>query len=302
MPHAFVTVVVPFDTGLADAVEVHLDGLNVALQPLNEPAPRSITQMLDDNRFVHFMSFTVVRGSSGESAHLVWVVSADGYPAGVLSRLAEVIGPHLRGVLAVACIDVPAGEDFSDFLVRHDHQVGPGWFDVPGAVFTGTPGVTVERILEERELASWIQRVLDDLPARGSALATLEHVRAKIFGEAAMYKWAFVAEPVPLLADAPTAWKSARSLLWSALRTLFWPLGILPGLSLWGGWRLAVVVLGAELILVGIALSVAYAMLRRQESADAPEDGRDLGRGRYERSWSVRTTAACKTIWPPCRR
>ena len=39
MPHAFVTVVVPFDTGLADAVEVHLDGLNVALQPLNEPAP-----------------------------------------------------------------------------------------------------------------------------------------------------------------------------------------------------------------------------------------------------------------------
>jgi Dyp-type peroxidase family len=266
-----VTVVVPFDTGLADAVEAHLDGLNVAPLPLNGPAPRSITQMLNDTRFVHFMSFTVVRGSSGGSAHLVWVVSADGYPAGVLSRLAEVIGPHLRGVLTAACIEVPAWENLSDFLVRHDYQVGQGWFDVPGAVFTGTPGVSVERILEERELASWIQRVLDDLPARGSALATLEHVRAKVFGDA-MYKWAFVAEPVPLLADAPTAWKSAGSLLWSALRTLFWPLGILPGLSLWGGWRVAIVVLGAELILVGIALRFAYAKLRRQESADAPED------------------------------
>src|SRR5438552_3067458 len=194
MAHAFVTVVVPFDDSRSVAVNAHLDALgNLARPPLSET--------LNASAFVHFMSLTVVRDSSGGSAYLVLEASADGYPGGVLNRLAREIGPELCRVLALAGVHVPESQ-LGEFLVRHDRQVGQGWFAVSGVVFTGTPGMTVGRIRREAELAARIQQILDDLPAQGSALATLERVRAHLFGEA-VYKWAFVAEPMPLLADAP---------------------------------------------------------------------------------------------------
>src|SRR2546427_9365142 len=88
MAHAFVTVVVPFDDSRSVAVNAHLDALgNLARPPLSET--------LNASAFVHFMSLTVVRDSSGGSAYLVLEASADGYPGGVLNRLAREIGPEL---------------------------------------------------------------------------------------------------------------------------------------------------------------------------------------------------------------
>ena len=267
MAHAFVTVVVPFDDSRSVAVNAHLDALgNLARPPLSET--------LNASAFVHFMSLTVVRDSSGGSAYLVLEASADGYPGGVLNRLAREIGPELCRVLALAGVHVPESQ-LGEFLVRHGRQVGQGWFAVSGVVFTGTPGMTVGRIRREAELAARIQQILDDLPAQGSALATLERLRAHLFGEA-VYKWAFVAEPMPLLADAPKGWSFVGPVVWSALRTFLWPLFVLPALVLlvlvWQGLWAATLALGAELVLAGIAPVIAYAWFRHKERMDVPDD------------------------------
>jgi Dyp-type peroxidase family len=280
MAHAFVTVVVPFDDSHAQAVDQHLDGLgNLQGGP--------VAQKLDASACVHFMSLTVVRGSSGRSAHLVLEAQADGYPEGVLRRLAGAIGKELGDVLAAAHVHVAAAE-LGDFLVSHDRQVGQGWFSVPGVVFAGTPGMAVERIREERELASEIQPFLDDLPPQGSALATLARVREHFFG-LGDHKWAFIPQPVPHLEEGEKVLKLMLPAVWSALRTFFWPLFVLPALALivrgalvamqWGLWAgflaglwAAVLTLGAELVIGLVAAPIAYLRFRRKEKDDVPDD------------------------------
>ena len=283
MSHAFVNVVVPFDDGKSDAVNAQLDALgNLARPPIGD--------RLDATEFVHFMSLSVVRGSSREAAHLVLTASADGYPAGVLRRLAREIGGTLRDVLAKAGVPVSESE-LGEFLVRHDRQGGQGWFSVPGVAFDGTPGMTVGRIRQEARLTSRIQGMLDGLPAgQGPALTTLKRVRAELFGEG-VYKWAFVAAPVPLLADTPNGWTFVRPMAWSALRTFLWPLAVPPALALalvWrGDWPLAVfpalalvwrgvwaaiLTVGVELLFTIIAAGGAYLWLRHKESTDASDE------------------------------
>src|SRR5258705_3115465 len=111
MAHAFVPVVVPFDDRHSDAVNRHLDGLgNLQAGP--------VADVLDESAFVHFMSLTVVRGSSRRSAHLVLEAQADGYPKGVLRRLADSIRDELRRVPAAAGGSVAASEPCR-ILVRH---------------------------------------------------------------------------------------------------------------------------------------------------------------------------------------
>jgi deferrochelatase/peroxidase EfeB len=280
MAHAFVTVVVPFDDGRAEAVNRHLDGLGNL-----QPGPVAIA--LDGSAFVHFMSLTVVRSSSGDSAHLVLEAQADGYPKGVLRRLADTIGKELGDVLAAAGVRVAAAE-LGDFLVSHDRQVGQGWFSVPGVVFAGTPGMAVERIRRERDLASEIQGFLDGLPPQGSSLATLARVREHFFG-LGDHKWAFIPQPVP-----PEHGEKVMNLmlpaLWSLLRTFLWPLLVLPSLALivrggwvatqWGlgagfaaGLWAAFLTFGAELVLGLIAAPIAYLRFRDKEKND-PEDTR----------------------------
>lgn len=279
MAHAFVTVVVPFDDRHSDVVDRRLDGLG-------NLKGGQVTDALDTSAFVHFMSLTVVRGSSGRPAHLVLEAQADGYPKGVLRRLADAIGDELRGVLAAAGVTVAASE-LGDFLVRQDRQVGQGWFSVPGVVFTGTPDMTVERIRQERELASEIRGILDSLPLQNSDLATLARAREHFFG-LGDHKWAFIPQPVPLLGEGEKVRKLVLPTVWSALRTLLWPLFILPALALivrgvwvatqsglWAGfltglWA-AFLMLGAELVVGLIAAPIAYVRFRRKERDDVPD-------------------------------
>jgi len=278
MAHAFVTVVVPFDDGRAEAVNKHLDSLGNL-----QPGP--VTTALDDSAFVHFMSLTVVRSSSGGSARLVLEAQADGYPEGVLRRLADTIGKELCDVLAAADVRVAVAE-LGDFLVSCDHQVGQGWFSVPGVVFAGTPGMAVERIRRERDLASEIRGFLDGLPPQTSALATLARVRAHFFG-LGDHKWAFIPQPVPP-EHGEKVMKLMLPAIWSALRTFLWPLLVLPALALivrgalvateWGLWAgllaglwAAVLTFGAELVAGLVAAPIAYLRFRRKEKDDVPD-------------------------------
>jgi len=192
MAHAFVTVVVPFDDLKAGDVRAHL-------RALGNPARAPIADPLNRGMFVHFMSLTVVPGSPAGPAHLVLEVSADGHPRSAIGRLVGAIGPRLRELLGVAGV-VLSDSQVGAFLGQHERQVGSGWFAVPGVVFAGTPGMTVERILREQELATDIQARLDAPHPQNSALETLQWLRAQLF-DAGDYKWAFVAEQVPLLQE-----------------------------------------------------------------------------------------------------
>ncbi len=229
-----------------------------------------------------------MRGSLGHPAHLVLEAQADGHPAGVLRRLAGTIGDELRGVLTAAGVPVPdSNSGLGEFLAQRDRQVGQGWFSVPGVVFAGTPGMTVERIRQERDLASEIRQLLDDLPPQNSALATLARVREHFFG-LGDHKWAFIAQPVPLLEEGEKVLKLMLPAAWSALRTFLWPLFVLPALALvvrgawvaaqsglWAGflaglWA-AFLTLGAELVVGVIAAPIAYVRFRRKERGDVPD-------------------------------
>jgi deferrochelatase/peroxidase EfeB len=271
MPHGFVTVVVPFEDRNADAVDAQLDRLG-------NPAGPRIAGPLDQSGFVHFLSVVVVRGAGGGAAHLVLQASADGHRRDVIARLAEEIGGPLCDVLGAAGIAVSPA-DLGAFLARRDRPVGAGWFSVPGVVFDGTPGMSVTRIRRERQLAADVRDRLERLRGQSSPLAVLGSIRAQLFAEG-HYKWAFVPERAPLLEPAPKGWSFMRPIVWSALRTLLWPLLVLPALVLvvlgvFLGPLAAVLILGAELVLGGLAGFLAYRSLRRKERTDA-EDPREV--------------------------
>ena len=141
--------------------------------------------------------------------------------------------------------------------------------------------MTARRIQDEARLSIKIRDILNKLTSAGSALQTVEHVRSKIF-EDADYKWAFVPEPVPLLAPAPrywtspNRWRSPRS--GTSLHRYF--VALLSWLVLWlllrspidqAIWHLTLV-LGIELAVVGVILKVGYDSLRCQEEDDVPFD------------------------------
>ena len=118
---------------------------------------------------VHFMSMVVAPALDEETiAHLVIEASADGQPQQVVEHLASFVPDALRGVLGAAGFQV-SPDALVAFLEEHRQEFGLGWFRTPGLVFAGTPGMSVERILDEDRLAIEIRRLLDDDRALPSA-------------------------------------------------------------------------------------------------------------------------------------
>ena len=274
MTHAFVTVTIPFASERAQDV-------NNLLSTLGNPAQGAIAAALDEGAFVHFMSIVVVHKEGEPQAHLVLDASADGYAQAACARLAGTIGDKICEVLQAAGLTVP-GQDLGAYLEKYRRNVGPGWFSTPGILFAGTPGMSVPRIKAEAQLASWIRDWLERNRNPEPALEKLQRLRDEIF-KMPDYKWAFVAEPVPLLGKTPRLSAAVRPLLVSLVRYLLWPLFLLPVVaaivSLWLFRRSivhafldALLVFGLEIALAGIGLGIAYRWLRRQEEADAPRD------------------------------
>lgn len=289
MSHAFVTVVVPFFGGREDRVNDYLDRLgNVAGCGATAKPPR--TESLSDEelqglgRFVHFMSMVVIPEDGGRFAHLVIEACADGQPRGALERLVKTIPGTLRTAIQETGNDAPQTDtELGAYLEARRVEVRSGFFTrTPGLVFSGTPGMTVGRIQDEARLAGRIRELLDASQVAGSARSKLEYVRSEIFRDAGL-KWAFVSEPVPLLASAQPRLDLLKSLFVAAWREFLWPLvfpPVLVGFLSWykydsavdkALWHL-VAALGAELLLVGAAFAIGYWMLRRQEEDDVPID------------------------------
>jgi deferrochelatase/peroxidase EfeB len=272
--HAFVTVAIPFDGGRAADVNARLD-------THGNPARGTVAAALSAGEFVHFMNINVVHREGESGAHLVLAAAADGSARAACARLAEIIGAALLDVLQAAGLEV-APERLGAFLEKHRLNVGPGWFRTPGVLFAGTLGMSVRRIKEEAAFASWVGNWLENHRDGGSAQQRLAQVRDEVFKRADL-KWAFVAEPVPLLGDKPPASAAVRPVLVSLLRSLLWPLLLLPLLAGIVSWRIlgrsmvealwdGMLVIGLELPLLAGALWIAYRWLRRREEADKPKD------------------------------
>jgi deferrochelatase/peroxidase EfeB len=271
--HAFVTVAIPFASERVQAV-------NKFLRALGNPARADIAAALDTAAFVHFMSITVAHTDGESSAHLVLEASADGNARGACARLARTIGPRIEGVLQVAALKVT--QPLDAYLEKHRLDVGAGWFSTPGVLFLGTPGMSVRRIKDEERLASWIGDWLERNRNPEPALQKLKRLRDDIF-EIVELKWAFVAEPVPLLGEQPQSSAALRPLVVSLFRELLWPLLVPPllaaivskallGRSYWHAFRDAIWAFGLEMLLATISLCIAYCWLRRHEKTDAHED------------------------------
>ena len=288
MTQAFVSVVIPFRAAREARVNDLLDRLGAIEgdgrfahppQPagLGNAARRALRQ------FVHFMSMVVIPADGAPTAHLVIEICADGAPDDVLARLVQAMAGVLREVIAETGNAAPGGDAaLTAYLAAQRLEVGTRLFANPGLVFTGTPEMSVRRIRAERLLALRLRRILerDDAPG-GSAMQRLYFARREIFASSGM-KWAFVSEPVALLAPAQSRFALAMSLTKAALRDYLWVL-LLPPLAagLWSLlrgnavfealWHLLGTLL-LELLLVAILAFLAYKRLRRQEEDDVPYD------------------------------
>ncbi|MGQ0546919.1 MAG: Dyp-type peroxidase [Betaproteobacteria bacterium] len=298
MTHAFINVVIPFDAAHSGAVD---EAIRACTDPAqgNRPA-QALRKALDDTGIVHFMSVTVVRPLTppeledgrplppGSVSHLVIELSADGGSARVLDMLAGEprIGDALRTILQAAHVHFDP-DRLGNHLHAHDRRIGAHWgAEALGQVFTGSPGMSVRRILEEEKLAAAVATHIDKAQRnprwhRASARERLEHVRSRLWLEG--WKRAFVPEAAQCLAGDPrNAWRpdlTARNpQLWKAageiFHTLLWPLylplaALAAALVMLAGW-----VDGIAIFLFALALAAAWLVwrLRRMEKTDPVED------------------------------
>ena len=267
MPHAFVTVAIPFEAGRAAAVEAYLN-------ELGNPPSEAIRQKLDDAGFVHFMSMWVVGDDGGAPNHIVIEVNGDGTVEEVIAKLAETIGPEVSALLEKAGVD-RGSDDLAKFLAAHHHGVGQGWFATPGVNFDGTPQMTVGQIRREAELAHDVTEMLDS--ARGeTALATLDAVREQLWNDGAR-KWAFVAAPAPSLDPVPPSSRAIVPIISSLVANFFWPLLAVAAVVLIVVWFLGGFALAAWITVLVVAvefglLVALYLAIRRAEGTDIPDD------------------------------
>ena len=273
MTQALVTIVCP----LAIDRIAEADRL---IDTLCNPARADIAAALADTG-LHFASLHAVRSRDGLRGYVVLEMSADGEEEPAVRRIAGAIGDALRPVFALGR-DWAANRDFADYLLANRLKVGGGWMENPGALFAGTPGMTVERIRGEAALASEITGLLGQQPPGLSALERLARVRAAVKVDP---KLALCLEPAPAVPpyQKPSTIGLYAGLVGSFVATYLWPVGVallvwalIAGLTaphfvsgaLWGLWH----GFWAALAVVLLVVAVGYVLLRRAEASDWLEE------------------------------
>jgi deferrochelatase/peroxidase EfeB len=256
-PHIFVNVVIPFSAA-------NLAATNTAISALADPAVGNypsavIRQSLLNVKGLHYMSLTVagplcpaeidagpasVPATTKGSAWLLIELCSDTGSDECLSALAVhfVSGPGnavpptpgLTSVLSAAGFIVGANQVLP-LLLKHRVVIGDSWGSTLGQVFTGSPGMRVERIIGERALAAHIGKEIHsrrgtDARKEATPKERLEAIRSSLWNDRETnWKWAFVPEPAPCLGAAPDGtpsilnpqiWKAAGTIL----NKLVWPL------------------------------------------------------------------------------
>lgn len=168
MTQAMLTFVAPLAvTRLAEA-EAAIDALG---NPANDDVQVALKPAPGEEEGTHFCSLHALRTTDGRAANIVFEISADGTEEAATERIARTLGPHLKPVLMLAS-DWPGG-DVAAYLAAHSVKLNNGLFGNPGVAFSGTPGLTVGRILFEQDLAQFCAGIVESFGLDGGAAANL---------------------------------------------------------------------------------------------------------------------------------
>ena len=173
MPHAMITVAVP----IAKHVSIHdLRHKVAALGNLPRPDVRSA---FEATGCLHFASLNVVPGSAGQPGYLVLEVSADGKENDVIAAIDAHASAHLLPVMQAALGEANP-PNFTGICNDYKLRVGPGLMMTPGICYSGTPGLSLERIRKEKILEQHIRLKLAAAPNDLHALTTLSAIRDEL--------------------------------------------------------------------------------------------------------------------------
>ncbi len=268
---ALVTIVAPLRASDLPELEAAIDALG---NPCRDDVRTALGALDEDGGGTHFMSLNAIAGGSGEDAHLVMEFTGDGSEARAIERIFAAIGPELEPIFARAT-DWRPNVGLLPYLRRHRIGIGPGFMDLPGLAFAGTPGMKVGRIRKEAALAAFVAPLVDDGEAGMRPLDRLAAVRREVEANAE-HRWALDPPPPPGRAEAESIPIAAIAGAFAA--RYLWPLGlviVLVFLAVLVGKRdlgdaleAAAWTLGG---VIGLALAgavAAYLALRRQEKSD----------------------------------
>jgi deferrochelatase/peroxidase EfeB len=282
--HAFVTIISAIPAA-------RIEPVRGAIAALESAAEQPLTAALNEMARIHFASLNVFEASDGVHGHLVFEFSGDGAESELLEKLDRELSPYLSPIFAEA-LD-RGTEPLLSYWKAHVVTVGQSWFANPGVNFSGTPGLSVQRIHRERDLAAHVVRLLPPPHARKPALEQVEIVRGQLRADPA---WSWALEPEPMaqgggtLASLPLTFAGLLPIVTAIAipfaRTFLWPLAIPAALTfavvLWvhgWSWHSALIALCwaakvaiATAILAVIAAFLLYRLFRRREDAEVPID------------------------------
>ena len=162
----------------------------------------------------------------------------------------------------------------------------------PGLNFTGTPGLSVDRIRREQALAQYIVGGLKQPNQQWTALERLDDVRRQLRADP---QWAWALEPQPLTEGGTTegipdslaqALPIAAKLAWPFVRDFLWPLAIPTVIAFAIGWwmggfpyhgvlpalKYASATLAITVVVAIVATAWLYRQFRSREDAEVPLD------------------------------
>ncbi len=259
----YITVVIPFE---GDGKEVEELLVAKPGRRGNQPSPEFV-KALGNTGLIHFLSIAVVDpqspmdevtpASRGKVSHLMIEVSSDTGATETLKHVAAALEDLLVRVFNTArpmgwrpvSLSPRANVDrLAGFMIRHHREIGDKWGMALGQVHDGSPAMTVKRILAEKELADhvteWIDGQRRDKKNEwidSSPMQRLDRVRlwlwdsthfkdsahSKDSAHPEPTKWAFAAEPAPVLQAAPSGNYQMLKAILSIVYKLLWPLYLL---------------------------------------------------------------------------
>nr|MDP8994918.1 hypothetical protein [Pseudomonadota bacterium] len=188
---SMITIVAPIWEKQIAEIETLLDEMH---NPANEEIEKALDRTDPDGGGTHFMSVHAIPdGDGGGGGHIILELTADGDEARAVARIVEAIGPDLERLFAHAR-DWRDNVDIATYLRAHRIGVGAGIFDNPGLCFAGTPGMTVERIRKEAELAKF---VADNIEQGGRDVRPIDRLAAVRRAVGAEPDLAWALEPPP---------------------------------------------------------------------------------------------------------
>lgn len=226
MSEAMVTIAAPLRaedvTGVRTMIEERLGN------PARDDVCAAIEGPAGSVAFVHFASLHAVPRGDAKGGHLILEFTADGSEDDAIAGLASRVDALMTPIFARAK-DWRSSDTLLSYWTRHRISIGWGLFDTPGLPFSGTPGMSVQRIRDEAALSAAAGKILEGCPPGLNALGRLGRVRT---GLAADPKWRWALGPPPAPPQAPNAsegFGKYLGLIPSFLTTFFWPVLLIFG-------------------------------------------------------------------------